>query len=165
MRQSSSYGWGSFWSFIFWCFLIFVIFWWCWSIPAGSGYNFWWWVLIFLVVWWLCDIIFYIPVGVSADDETFRVHRVFGSKEIPMNEIASAKAYVVNGAKRKNLRISPAILSTSFGNYNNAEIGDYEAYYTNPKKTVLITMKDGRKYVVGAKDPQALADYINSHNN
>ena len=167
MRQNSSYGWGSFWSFIFWCFLIFIIFWCFWSVPVGNGanegasYNFWWWILVFLVAWWLCDIIWYIPTGVSADDTNLRLKRVFHSRNIPMNEIASARVFQING-KQKGVRISPAAFSAKWGTFTDPEIGDYVAYYSNPKKTVLITLKNGEKIVVGAKDPQALADYLNN---
>lgn len=163
MKQSSSYGWGSFWSFIFWCCIIFIILWFIWAVPSsGAGYNFWWWwILIFIGVWWLCDIVFYIPVGVSSDDNTFRVKRAFGSREVPINDIASVKVYQVKDAKAKGKRISPAALSTKWGHYTSPEIGDFEAYYSNPDKTVLITLKNGSKLVVGSKDPQALADYLN----
>lgn len=170
MRQNSSYGWGSFWSFIFWCFIIFIVLWWIWAIPtgttsgteSGSYYSWWWWLLIFIGAWWLIDIVFYIPVGVSADDESVRVRRVFKSKNIPLNEIASAKPYEVVGGRQKGARISPAAFSAKWGTFYDPEIGNYVAYYSNPKKTVLITLKNGEKFVVGSSNPQELADYINN---
>lgn len=170
MKQNVSYGWGSFWSFIFWCFLIFIVFWWIWTIPAGSSAgaesgsysSWWWWLLIFICVWWLCDIIFYIPVGVSANDDYFRVRRALNSTKVPMSDIESARVYSVNGKAQRGVRISPAAFSAKWGTFNDPEIGDYVAYYSNPKKTVLITLKNGEKLVVGSKDPKALADYINS---
>lgn len=161
MKQNVSYGWGSFWSFIFWCCLIALVVWCFCSVPYGGAYNFWWWILIFLLVWWFCDIIFYIPVGVSADDDNFRVRRVFNSRNIPMSEIASAQPYTVGGSQ-KGARFSPAAITTKWGTYTDPEIGSYEAYYSNPKKTVLITLKNGRKLVVGSADPKQLAEYINS---
>ena len=79
-----------------------------------------------------------------------------------MNEIKSVEPYQVSkNARKRFMKGSPLSAKGKSGYYSDDKIGDYYAYYGNPDNTVLITLKDGRKFVVGASNPQELADYIN----
>lgn len=164
MKQNVSYGWGSFWSFVFWCFLIFVVVWFCCTGSYSSGWTFFWWICIFLFFWWAFSAICYAPVGVYADDSNFRIKRVFRNIDIPMNEIASATVYDAGKSTKKGFNASIGSLA-KWGTYNDAQLGEYKAYYSNPKKCVMITLKNGEKIVVGSRNPQQLVEYINSRIN
>lgn len=83
-----------------------------------------------------------------------------------MSEIESAQPYnVERNPNKKAFRSSPIRSFGRWGHYSDNNIGDYFAYYGKPDNTVLIKLKDGRKYVVGGSDAKALSDYINSKAN
>ena len=179
MRQKISYDSSDYsGSVIFWLCIIILIcccFWW-WPTPdytntanaacaASSGWSCawtWGWILIgILFLWWIFALCF-APLDVYADDDEVRIRRPLKTKRIKMSEIASAEPYDVSNAKGKAFKSMPIRTFGKWGQYHDSKIGDYYAYYGRPDNTVLITLKDGRKYVVGGSDAQALADYINS---
>ena len=166
-------------SVIFWIciiILIFCCFWWTPSYNysdttvnaanaanSGWGWAWWGWILIgVLFFWWLFALCF-TPLDVTADDDEVRIRRPFKTRRIKMSEIESAEPYQVSkNAKGKTFKSMPVRTFGRWGHYNDEKIGDYFAYYGKPDNTVLITLKDGRKYVVGGTDAKALADYIDS---
>ena len=182
MRQniyydSDDYGWSIFWWIILICAAFFFIFWWPTPEPVNTvnqgvnetvnngGWNWgwgWFWIICgVLFIWWICTLCF-APLDVDADDYEVRIRRPFKSKKIRMDEIESAQPYQVSKkARKKFLRSAPVNSFGKWGQYHDDEIGDYYAYYGKPDNTVLITLKNGKKYVVGGTDAQAMADYIN----
>ena len=174
-------------SVIFWIFiicLIFCCFWWwtpdysytpdtvnnvnnyAYETSSGSGWGWGWtwgWILIgILFLWWIFALCF-TPLDVSADDDYVSIRRPFKTRRIKMSEIASAEPYdVQKNAKGKAFKSMPVRTFGRWGHYSDDNIGDYFAYYGKPDNTVLITLKNGQKYVVGGTDAKAMADYINS---
>ena len=132
---------------------------------TGGGWSWatWGWIILgILFIWWFFALLF-APLYVDADDEEVRIRRPLATRRIRMDEIASAEPYQVSGkAKSKAFRASPVRAFGKWGKYHDDKIGDYFAYYGKPANTVLITLKDGRKYVVGGSDAKAMSDYINS---
>lgn len=165
------------WIIIIACFCLF--FWWIpgtgnyttdtYNNVAANSYNsynggwWWWWVIIgILVFWWICTLC-YAPLSVDADDDEVRIRRPFKTRRIKMSEIESVQPYQVSKKPgKKAFRTSPIRAFGHWGHYHDDNIGDYFAYYGKPDHTVLITLKDGRKYVVGGTDSKAMSDYINS---
>ena len=174
MRQRISYNSDDYsWSIFWWVILIgcfFCFFWWT---PSGNyntynsgwnwGWSWWWWIIIgILFVWWICALC-YTPLDVTADDDEVRIRRPFKTRRIRMDEIASAEPYEVSKKpSKKFLGSAPVKTFGRWGHYKDDKIGDYFAYYGKPENTVLIKLKDGRKYVVGGSDAKEMADYINS---
>lgn len=164
---------------VFWIILICLVFccffWWTPSYDYSdtttaaasySGYGWGWtwgWIILgILFLWWIFALCF-TPLDVYADDEEVRIRRPFKTKKIKMNEIQSVEPYTVpKNAKGKVFKTMPVRTFGHWGHYHDDNIGDYFAYYGKPDNTVLITLKDGRKYVVGGTDSKELADYINS---
>lgn len=184
MRQRISYDSSDYaGSVIFWIFiicLIFCCFWW-WTpsdnyttyndvanntvySTSGSGWGWTWaWILIgILFLWWIFALCF-TPLDVSADDDYVSIRRPFKTRKIKMSEIESAEPYqVAKKPSGKAFKSMPVRTFGRWGHYHDDKIGDYFAYYGKPDNTVLIKLKDGRKYVVGGTDAKAMADYINS---
>lgn len=183
MRQNISYDSSDYsGSVIFWliliCVVFFCFFWWpspdsvnqtvntVNAVNSGWGWNWGWgwaWIILgCLFVWWICTLCF-APMYVDADDDEVRIRRPLKTRKISMDEIASAEPYQVSkNARKKFLKSSPIRAFGKWGHYSDDKIGDYFAYYGKPDNTVLITLKDGRKYVVGGSDAQQLSDFINS---
>lgn len=183
MRQRISYDSSDYsGSVIFWILLIVLVcccFWW-WTpdysytetannavqTTTGSGWGWawtWGWIILgILFLWWIFALCF-TPLDVDADDDEVRIRRPLKTRRIKMSEIQSAVPYEVSPkARGKAFRSMPVRTFGKWGLYHDDKIGDYYAYYGRPDNTVLITLKDGRKYVVGGTDAKALADYIDS---
>ena len=180
MRQKISYDSSDYsGSVIFWVVLIVLafccLFWWTPSYDytdaaynynnySGSGWGWtWFWIIIaILFIWWIFALCF-TPLDVYADDDEVRIHRPFKSRRIKMSEIESVEPYQVSPkASGKAFRSMPVRTFGKWGHYHDDNIGDYFAYYGKPDNTVLITLKNGKKYVVGGSDAKEMSDFINS---
>lgn len=135
---------------------------------TNSGWNWsvWGWIILgILFIWWIFALIFS-PLYVDADENEVRIRRPLATSRIPMDDIASAEPYQVSPkARKKAFRSSPVRVFGKWGKYHDDKIGDYFAYYGKPDNTVLITLKNGQKYVVGGTDAKAMSDYINTNIN
>lgn len=173
MRQRISYNSDDYsWSVFWWILLIACVFFFFWWTPSGNynegysynwGWSWWWWIIIgVLCIWWIFALC-YVPMDVYADDDEVRIRRPFKTRRIRMDEIESAEPYqVAKNPGKKAFRSAPVKTFGRWGHYHDDKIGDYFAYYGKPDNTVLIKLKDGRKYVVGGTDAKEMADYINS---
>lgn len=117
---------------------IFVL---CWVFINKPFDNVFFWILFGLfcvAIIWICGSI---PYSVDADDDyvgesgAFH-HRRYRYDEIKSADIATPEQYA---ALSKGMRL--------------------HGKFKNP---VLITLKDGRQYVIGSEDPARLVEYINS---
>lgn len=114
---------------------IFVLFWVFINKPFDNVFF---WILFGLFCLGICWIFGSIPDSVSADDDYVGVHRPFKTERYRYNDIKSAE----------------------YGrDYSSDEKGP--RFHGKYKEPVLITLKDGRRYVIGAEDAKQLADYIN----
>lgn len=117
---------------------IFVLFW----VFINKPYdNVFFWILFGLFclgIVWICGSI---PSSVDADDDYVSESRPFKTRRYSYNDI------------------------------KGAEIADNDRYRTSDKGMhfhgkykypVLITLKDGRQFIIGSDNPTALVDYINS---
>ena len=179
MRQKISYDssdYGG--SVVFWILLIILVFCcFCWWTPSydytgvdaaynnsgwGWGWTWGWIILGILFLWWIFALCF-TPLDIDADDEEVRIRRPLKTRRIKMSEIESAEPYEVSkNPGKKAFRTMPVRTFGHWGHYHDDNIGDYFAYYGKPDQTVLIKLKNGKKYVVGGSDAKAMADYINS---
>lgn len=183
MRQKISYDSSDYTGVWFWIILLCLVFccffWWTPSYDyndtvntvnnvatTSSGYGWawtWGWIIIgILFLWWIFALCF-TPLDVYADDDEVRIRRPFKTKRIKMNEIESVQPYdAANAEGKKAVMSSPVRAFGKWGKYRDNKIGDYFAYYGKPDNTVLITLKNGKKYVVGGSNAQELSDYISS---
>lgn len=117
---------------------IFVLFWVFINKPFDNVFF---WILFglfCLAIIWVCGSI---PYSVDADDDYVGEQRPFHTRKYRYSDI------------------------------KNAEIADSGVYSATDKKMhfhgkyknpVLITLKDGRQFIIGSEDPGKLVDYINS---
>ena len=170
MRQKISYDSSDYTgSVIIWIIVIGIIlcFWW-WPAPAGTysyagGWWWWFWIIVAILFFWWFFALLYTPLDVYADDDEVRIRRPLKTRKIRMDEIASAEPYQVsNKPGKKAFRSAPIKTFGHWGQYHDDKIGDYFAYYGKPDNTVLITLKNGQKYVVGGTDAKAMSEFINS---
>lgn len=117
---------------------IFVLFW----VFIDKPYdNVFFWILFGLFclgIIWICGSIPYSVYG-DDDDDYIGEQRPFHTKKYHYNDIESAEV--------------------ADGNLYLHQGTHFHGKYKNP---VLITLKDGRKYIIGSENPQELVNYINS---
>lgn len=111
--------------------------------------------IVFLFLFTLC----YMPLSVSLDNESLNINRPLKIKSIPLTEIAEVRlCSPTMGAKR--------ICGSGgwfgwYGWFREADLGKYFAYYGKASDCFLVTLKDGRKYMLGCKDAPEMVEAIN----
>ena len=141
MKQKISYS--SVWSWItiiyFIVFVaIFVLFW----VFINQPYdNVFFWILVGLFalsLLWVCGMM---PYSVDADDEYVGERKPLKTHRYRYSDIQSAEILDAKQSADEDTRFS---------------------FHGKYKYPVLITLKDGRKIILGSEDPVELVDYINS---
>lgn len=117
---------------------IFVLFWVFINKPFDNVFF---WILFGLFclgIVWICGSI---PYSVSADDDYVGEDRTFNKRKYRYSDIKSAEIADQNAYSAADRRMH------------------FHGKYKNP---VLITLKDGRQFIIGSDNAKQLADYINS---
>ncbi len=109
-------------------------------------------VLLFLST--LC----FMPLSISLDDESLNINRPLKIKSILLTEIADVRLCAPTmGAKR--------ICGSGgwfgwYGWFSEKDLGKYFAYYGKASDCFLVTLKNGRKYMLGCKDAPEMVKAI-----
>lgn len=114
------------------------------------------WTLAVLIVALFLSTLLYMPLSVSVDDRNLNVNRSLRIKSIPLSEISDVRLCPPTmGARR--------ICGSGgwfgwYGWFRERDLGKYFAYYGKASDCFLVTLKDGRKYMLGCKDaPEMVA--------
>lgn len=101
----------------------------------------------------------YMPLSISLDNESLNINRSLKIKSIPLTEIANVKLCAPTmGAKR--------ICGSGgwfgwYGWFSEKDLGKYFAYYGKASDCFLVTLKNGKKYMLGCKDTPKMVNAIN----
>lgn len=105
--------------------------------------------------------LFYMPISISADKTAIYINRSLRIKAIPMLDVASVKMCAPTmGAIR--ICASGGFFGY-WGWFKERDLGKYFAYYGRSSDCFLVELKDGRKYMLGCKNPQKMVEYINGY--
>ena len=97
----------------------------------------------------------YMPLSLEVNDRELLIRRPLKIKSIPLSQIADIRPCAPTMAARK-------IFASNgwfgyYGWFSEADLGRYFAYYGKSSDGMLVTLKSGRKYLLGCKDaPQML---------
>ena len=122
-----------------------------------SWYIGWGVVVSILLIISLC----YCPLSVEVTNEAIMVNRALSfAKRLPLHEIESVKLCPPTmGAFR--ICGSGGFLGY-WGWFRERDLGKYFAYHGKASDCFLVTMKNGRKYMLGCRNSREMVDYINS---
>lgn len=100
----------------------------------------------------------YTPLSVSVDGMNLCIQRPLKTKHIPLADIADVKLCPPTMAARR-------IVGSGgwFGYYgwvSERDLGRYFAYYGKASDCFLVTLRDGRKYMLGCDDAPAMVEAI-----
>ena len=110
---------------------IFVLFWVFINKPFDNVFF---WILVGLFVLCFCWIFGTTPESISADDDYIGVHRRFNTRRYRISDIQS---------------IEPTDEEKGF------------RFHGKYKSPILVTLKDGRQFVIGSDDAKQFVDYVN----
>lgn len=103
----------------------------------------------------------YMPLSISVKNGVLNINQPLKIKSIPLSLITSVELYSPTMA---SIRICGS--GGWFGYYGwfkEPSIGKYFAYYGKASDCFLVTLKDGKKYVLGCEAPNETVEYINKH--
>ncbi len=109
------------------------------------------WLLFTINVVWAILVLFYSPLAVSVDDSTLSVHRSLRIKNIPLNDITDVKLCPPTMGEHRIC--GSGGFFGYWGWFSQRDLGRYFAYYGKSSDCFLVTLKDGRKYMLGCQDP------------
>lgn len=101
----------------------------------------------------------FMPLSISLDNYSLKIRRPLKTKSIPLSDIADVRlCSPTMGAKR--------ICGSGgwfgwYGWFREQDLGKYFAYYGKASDCFLVTLKDGRKYMLGCKDAPEMVKAIN----
>lgn len=110
-----------------------------------------------LIVLCLTALIF-MPLSISVKNGELNINRPLKIKSIPLSQIASVELYSPTMASKR-------ICGSGgwfgyYGWFKEPSIGKYFAYYGKASDCFLVTLKDGKKYVLGCENREAIMKEI-----
>lgn len=102
----------------------------------------------------------YMPISITVDNECLKINRLLLTKSIPVTDIAEVRLCQPTMAARR-------ICGSGgwfgwYGWFYERDLGKYFAYYGKASDCFLVTLKNGRKYMLGCADAPAMVVKINS---
>lgn len=119
------------------------------------------WLVVFLAVAAVALLIsglLYMPVSIAVDDRYLTIRRPLARKRLPLTDIQSVVLCPPTIAERRIL--GSGGFMGYWGWFYEASIGRYFAYYGKASDCFLVALKDGRRYLLGCKDPKDIIRYI-----
>lgn len=119
-----------------------------------------WWQIgwgVFVVILLIISLC-YMPMSIGADENAIYINRSLKIKTIPMTDVVEVKLCPPTmGAIR--ICGSGGFLGY-WGWFKERDLGKYFAYYGKSSDCFLITLTDGRKYILGCQNAPEMVEYI-----
>ncbi len=116
------------------------------------------WILGAIAVLFFLPQIFYMPLGISIDQENLKIKRPMKVKTIPLSEVAEVRLCPPTmGAKR--------ICGSGgwfgwYGWFQENDLGKYFAYYGKASDCFLVILKNGKKYMLGCQEAPEMVEAV-----
>lgn len=103
--------------------------------------------------------LYFCPKYIEANDSEIILHRLLGTAiVINYDDIQKVDTCYPSGG---GLRLcASGGFFGYWGIFSDISIGTYIGYYGNPSNCILVNSKDGKQYVFGCENPDAMVDYI-----
>lgn len=102
----------------------------------------------------------YMPLSIKITENDLRINRSLWIKSLPLAGIESVK--LCNPSMGAIRICGSSGYMGYWGWFRDRNFGKYFAYYGNASDCFLVTMKDGRKYMLGCKDAPEMVAAIQS---
>lgn len=108
-------------------------------------------IIAFCVLW-------YAPLYVTLEDGVLTISRLLRERKIPTDQIESIRFARPTIAERRIC--GSGGLFGYWGWFSQTDTGKYFAYYGKSSETFLLTLRNGKKYMVGCRDYAAMAEAL-----
>lgn len=110
------------------------------------------------VVVWLILALCYMPLSISVDGQNLKINRSLKIKKIPFAEIRSVQLCQPTMAEHR-------IFGSGgwfgyWGWFKEPSIGKYFAYYGKASDCFLVTLKNGKKYLLGCENAPSMVNSV-----
>lgn len=100
----------------------------------------------------------YSPLSIETDDDSLTVNRTLCKKSLPMKDIRSVAAHQPTLAEKR-------ICGSGgwfgyWGWFSEPATGKYFAYYGKASDCFMVTIKDGRKYLLGCENKRRIIEAV-----
>ena len=100
------------------------------------------------------------PLSISVDKESLNINRPLKIKSIPLPEITDVR---MCAPTMGTIRIcGSGGWFGWYGWFSEKDLGKYFAYYGKASDCFLVTLKNGKKYMLGCKDAPEMVKAINN---
>lgn len=104
--------------------------------------------------------LFFAPMYISADKDDICIHSSFKIRTIPMSEVIKVERY-------KPLPGTIRICASGgfmgyWGTFRDSVTKNYTGFWGNNADCFLVTLANGKKYLLGCKNPDKMVAYIQS---
>lgn len=101
----------------------------------------------------------YAPLSISVNDDSLIINRVIIPKRIRLADIKHVELCAPTMSEKR-------ICGSGgwfgyWGRFSEPSIGKYFAYYGKASDCFLVTLKNGRKYMLGCKNPSSVVEFVN----
>lgn len=102
----------------------------------------------------------YMPMRLKANDEKVTVRRLFGSLEIPLNEVIDTRRIFKSEIDGSIRTFGSGGLFGYLGRFKNDRLGNYTMYATELNNLILVRTNN-KKYVFSCSCPQEFVEFVN----
>lgn len=114
----------------------------------------------FILIFFISSLWFW-PLSITATDDAIIIGRgLHNAKYLPISEITLVKRYYPS---RRVIRVCGSGGFLGYWGWFNEHggIGRFNAYYGKSTDCFLVTMSNGKKYVLGCRNVDEMVEYIN----
>ena len=100
------------------------------------------------------------PIRLKANDEKITVRRLFGSLEMPLNEVIETKRISKSEIDGSIRTFGSGGLFGYLGRFKNDKLGNYSMYATELNNLILVRTNN-KNYVFSCSHPQEFIEFVN----
>lgn len=102
----------------------------------------------------------YMPIRLKANNEKITVTRLFGSLEMPLNEVIETKRISKSEIDGSIQTFASGGLFGYLGRFKNNKLGNYSMYATELNNLILVRTNN-KNYVFSCSHPQEFIEFVN----
>ncbi len=117
-------------------------------------------VSLFIILVLFLSSLWFAPLSISADNRNISIHSSLKVRSISMADVADVELYrPLPGTIR--ICASGGFMGY-WGTFRDSKVGRYTGFWGSDNECFLVTLTNGRKYLLGCKNTEAMVEDIRS---
>ena len=105
--------------------------------------------------------LWYAPQAIEVDSSSLKIRRALRTKTIPLEQIRSVQPWAP-GTEYHKVCASGGWFGY-WGWFSSKAVGKFFGYFGESDRCFMVTLADGRHYLLGCADCAPIVDFINNH--